>query len=60
MSPNLEQRDELAMKMLAAWLGVPVDKVPGEWGVFNDPASMAAWKRVAQAAREHIANEGAQ
>ena len=46
-------RDDLGMKMLAAWLNVRVDQIPPENRAHLNPHTMAAWKRVGEAAIAH-------
>lgn len=44
------ERDPVAMAMLAAWLNVSFDQIPAENRAHLNPSTMAAWKRVADAA----------
>ncbi len=44
-------RDPVALAMLAAWMNCRVDQLPPENTSHLNPATMAAWKRVAEAAR---------
>ena len=44
------ERDPLALAMLAAWVNVPIDKLPETMRAMSDPHTMAAWKRVGEAA----------
>ena len=47
-------RDELAIVMIAAWVGVTPDQLPPEMRAHTCPATAEAWTRVANAAREFI------
>lgn len=47
-------RDELALKMLCAFNNCPPRLAPNGWRYFPNPATKAAWQRVAEAAREHL------
>jgi hypothetical protein len=53
MSDGTLQRDDVAMKMLAAWMNVRVDQMPPENNSHLNASTMAAWGRVAEAAAEH-------
>ena len=53
----MPERDELAFKMLCAWANIDPALAPGEYKTFTDAWSMAAWTRVADAARKHIEAE---
>lgn len=44
-------RDPLALAMFAAWLNVQPDQIPPENLAHTNPHTMAAWKRVGEAAR---------
>ena len=50
----MTERDPLCMAMIAAWLNVSVEQVPVAYRVHTCEASMAAWQRVADAARAHL------
>jgi len=50
MSDDTLQRDDVAMKMLAAWMNVRVDQMPPENSTHLNADTMAAWQRVAEAA----------
>jgi hypothetical protein len=50
MSDSTLQRDDVAMKMLAAWMNVRVDQMPPENNTHLNAFTMAAWQRVAEAA----------
>lgn len=50
MSDSTLQRDDVAMKMLAAWMNVRVDQMPPENNTHLNASTMAAWQRVADAA----------
>lgn len=50
MSDSTLQRDDVAMKMLAAWMNVRVDQMPPENNTHLNASTMAAWLRVADAA----------
>lgn len=43
-------RDPLALAMFAAWMNVRPDQVPPEYLGHTNPHTMAAWKRVGEAA----------
>lgn len=43
--------------MIAAWCGVTPDKLPPEMRAHTCAATAAAWGRVADAARAHLASE---
>lgn len=45
-------RDALALKLLCAFNGIPPDSAPPGWAFFPNDRTMAAWERVAAAARE--------
>ena len=47
-------RDPLALAMLAAWLNVPIDKLPAELNAHTCEATMKAWKRVGDAALDFL------
>lgn len=53
----MAERDDLGMRMLAAWLNVRPDQIPPENRAHLNPHTMAAWQRVGEAAiaweREH-------
>lgn len=51
---DMPERDPLAMAMIAAWLNVTVEQLPAAYRVHTCEASMAAWQRVAEAARQHL------
>lgn len=53
MSDDTLQRDDVAMKMLAAWMNVRVDQMPPDNNSHLNASTMAAWGRVAEAAAEH-------
>ena len=57
MSEGLE-RDPLALAMFAAWVNVPVDELPDAMKGHTCAATMAAWGRVADAARTALGKEG--
>lgn len=46
----MSERSGLDMRMLAAWLNVRVDQIPPENTSHLNPVTMAAWKRVGEAA----------
>jgi hypothetical protein len=48
--PDPVPRTPLELVMFAAWVNVPVDKLPPDMRGHTCPATMAAWKRVAEAA----------
>lgn len=48
-------RDDLALVMIAAWCGTTPDNLPPEMRAHTCPATAAAWGRVADAARAHLA-----
>jgi hypothetical protein len=48
------ERDPLCMAMIAAWLNVTVEQLPVLYRVHTCEQSMAAWQRVADAARQNI------
>lgn len=48
--PDPVPRTPLELVMFAAWVNVPVDKLPPEMRGHTCAATMAAWKRVAEAA----------
>jgi hypothetical protein len=50
MSDSTLQRDDVAMKMLAAWMNARVDQMPPENNTHLNAFTMAAWQRVAEAA----------
>lgn len=50
---NALERDGLSMAMLAAWLNVRIDQIPPENRAHLNPHTMAAWKRVGEAAIAH-------
>ncbi len=52
-----EERDPLALAMLAAWVNVTPDKLPKEMRAMADPHTMAAWKRVGEAAVAYVRAE---
>lgn len=56
MSDDL--RDPLALAMLAAWVNAPVDALPDTMRAHTCPATMAAWKRVGEAARAYFQENG--
>jgi hypothetical protein len=47
-------RDPLALAMLAAWVNVPVDKLPANMRAHTCAATMASWKRVGDAALAYL------
>lgn len=49
---SLIARDPLALAMFAAWVNLPVDKLPEAMRAHTCPATATAWKRVAEAARQ--------
>ena len=51
LKATMPMRDDLTCAMFAAWLGVSVDKLPGDFKQFDNPETMTAWRRVADAAR---------
>lgn len=53
MSDDTLPRDDVTMKMLAAWMNVRVDQMPPENTTHLNASTMAAWGRVAEAAAEH-------
>ena len=55
MTDNL--RDPLALAMLAAWVNSPVDKLPETMRAHTCEATMAAWKRVGEAALKYFESE---
>ncbi|CAB4140504.1 hypothetical protein UFOVP406_30 [uncultured Caudovirales phage] len=52
-----EERTPLELAMLAAWLNVRPDQIPAENRAQACPHTMAAWKRVGEAALEAQAAE---
>lgn len=48
-----EERTPLELAMLAAWLNVRPDQIPAENRAQACPHTMAAWKRVGEAALEY-------
>jgi hypothetical protein len=48
-----EERTPLELAMLAAWLNVRPDQLPPELRAPSCPYTMAAWKRVGEAALAH-------
>jgi hypothetical protein len=56
---ELIERDPLALVMFAAWVNLPVDKLPPEMRGHTCQATMEAWARVAAAARARLAFETA-
>lgn len=48
-------KDPLALAMMAAWVGVRVDQLPKEMQAHTCRHTMAAWKRVGDAAVAHLA-----
>jgi hypothetical protein len=50
MSDSTLQRDDVAMKMLAAWMNARVDQMPPENNTHLNAFTMDAWQRVADAA----------
>jgi hypothetical protein len=50
MSDDTLKRDDVAMKMLAAWMNVRVDQMPPENNGHLNADTMTAWQRVAEAA----------
>lgn len=46
-------RDPLALAMFAAWVNAPVDKIPAELRAHTCESTKAAWRRVADVARQH-------
>ena len=51
-------RDPLALAMLAAWVNVPVDKLPETMRAHTCEHTMSAWKRVGEAAVAYLEAEG--
>lgn len=51
-------RDPLALACLAAWMNVRVDQLPMKVRAHTCAATMAAWKRVGEAARQHFVENG--
>ena len=51
---NTPERDPLALAMFAAWVNVPVDKLPESMKGHTCAATMAAWKRVGEAAVAYV------
>ena len=47
-------RDEFALELFAGWVNCSVDKLPPEMKGHTCPATMAAWARVADAARAYL------
>lgn len=47
---SIPDRDPLALAMLAAWVNCPVDQLPETMKAHTCEATMAAWKRVGEAA----------
>lgn len=47
---SIPERDPLALAMLAAWVNCPVDQLPATMRAHTCTATMAAWKRVGEAA----------
>lgn len=55
---NKLAKSELDVVMLAAWLNVRPDQVPAEYKAQHLNAhTMAAWKRVGEAAMEYLRDE---
>jgi hypothetical protein len=48
-----EERTPLELAMLAAWLNVRPDQIPAENRAQACPHTMAAWKRVGEAALQY-------
>lgn len=53
-------RDELAIRMLAAFNNYPQDKLPEAMKFFPNESTARAWGRVADAAREHLSSKAKQ
>ena len=51
-----DERDDLGLVMLAAWLNVRVDQIPPENRAHLNPHTMAAWERVGRAAVAYAHN----
>jgi hypothetical protein len=51
---NLLSRDPLALAMFAAWVNLPVDKLPPEMNAHTCEQTALAWQRVADAARAYL------
>ena len=47
-------RDPLQLALFAAWVNLPVDKLPEAMRAHTCPATAEAWQRVADAAREAL------
>jgi hypothetical protein len=54
-SPPIASRDDLAMRMLAAWMNVRVDQIPPENTSHLNAVTMAAWQRVGEVAAAFLA-----
>ena len=54
IDPRPLHRDPLALAMFAAWVNLPVDKLPEAMRAHTCPATAEAWQRVANAARAHL------
>ncbi len=52
--PEPVPRDPLALAMFAAWVNLPVDKLPPEMRGHTCAATMTAWKRVGDAAIAYL------
>lgn len=50
----MPHRDALAIEMFAAWVNVPPSQLPGTCKQYDNPATMDAWGRVAEAAKRHL------
>ena len=51
-----DERDDLGLVMLAAWLNVRVDQIPPENRAHLNPHTMAAWERVSREAVAYAHN----
>ncbi len=51
----MPDRDPLALAMLAAWVNCPVDQLPATMRSHTCASTMAAWKRVGEAAVAYFA-----
>ena len=52
-----KERSPMEMAAFAAWVNVPVDKIPPEFRAPTCEHTMAAWKRVAEAIEQELQPE---